>query len=342
MIEFKNVSKTYNGKNKNIHALKDINLSIKKGEIFGVIGFSGAGKSSLLRCVNLLEIPTSGKVFIEGQDITSLSPKEVRQIKKKIGMVFQHFNLLNSKTIFENVSLPLKLEKANKNEINQRVLRLLDFVGLKEKADCYPDELSGGQKQRVGIARALATNPDILLCDEATSALDPQTTKSILQLLKKINKDYQITILMITHEMSVIKEICDRVAVMEDGKIIEQNSVFSIFSNPKQNTTKNFIRSVLNETIPEAIVNDIDAKQLRNVFKIIFVGHSANNPILSQVSKKFPIDVNILHGHITELQGIPFGNLIVQLIGEQNDINQAILFLNQQQITLKEVFEDVG
>lgn len=342
MIEFKNVSKTYNGKNKNIHALKDINLSIKKGEIFGVIGFSGAGKSSLLRCVNLLEIPTSGKVFIEGQDITSLSPKEVRQIKKKIGMVFQHFNLLNSKTIFENVSLPLKLEKANKNEINQRVLRLLDFVGLKEKADCYPDELSGGQKQRVGIARALATNPDILLCDEATSALDPQTTKSILQLLKKINKDYQITILMITHEMSVIKEICDRVAVMEDGKIIEQNSVFSIFSNPKQNTTKNFIRSVLNETIPEAIVNDIDAKQLRNVFKIIFVGHSANNPILSQVSKKFSIDVNILHGHITELQGIPFGNLIVQLIGEQNDINQAILFLNQQQITLKEVFEDVG
>ena len=233
MIELKSVTKVYDSGGQKINALNGVDLTVQEGEIFGVIGFSGAGKSSLIRCVNLLERQTSGNVIVDGKDLTTLSPKEIREVKRNIGMVFQHFNLLNSKTVFHNVAMPLLLAKVPKKEINQRVGELLEFVGLADKANNYPDQLSGGQKQRIGIARALATRPSILLCDEATSALDPQTTNSILQLLKKINHEYKITILMITHEMAVIREICDQVAVIEEGRIIERGSVFQVFSSPK-------------------------------------------------------------------------------------------------------------
>src|SRR4051794_16052592 len=233
MIEFQNLTKIYHSGDRQVAALNGIDLKINKGEIYGVIGYSGAGKSSLIRCVNFLEQPTSGKVIVDGHDLTALSTKEIREIKKNIGMIFQHFNLLNSKSVFANVAMPLTLAKAPKDQIKKRVYELLEFVGLADKADAYPDQLSGGQKQRVGIARALATQPTILLCDEATSALDPQTTSSILQLLKKVNQEYNIMILIITHEMSVIREICDRVAVMEEGKIIEEGTVFDVFSSPE-------------------------------------------------------------------------------------------------------------
>ena len=228
MIEFIDVDKTYPGSEAPVHALDNINFKVDAGEIYGVVGYSGAGKSTLLRCVNQLESVSEGKVIVDGKDLTSLTPSELRVIKKRIGMIFQHFNLLNSKTIYTNVAMPLILNKTPKNEIKARVTELLDFVGLSDKASQYPDQLSGGQKQRVGIARALATNPSILLCDEATSALDPQTTESILELLRKINKEYNITILLITHEMSVIRDVCHKVAVMENGKIIERGSVFDV------------------------------------------------------------------------------------------------------------------
>ncbi|UYZ21220.1 methionine ABC transporter ATP-binding protein [Mesobacillus jeotgali] len=338
MITFEKVEKVYESRGNKVAALNGIDLEIKEGEIFGVIGFSGAGKSSLIRCVNLLERPTSGRVIVDGCDMTSLSVKEVREIKKNIGMVFQHFNLLNSKTVFDNVAMPLILAKLPKDKIKERVYQLLDFVGLADKADNYPDQLSGGQKQRIGIARALATQPKILLCDEATSALDPQTTSSILQLLKKINKEYNITILIITHEMSVIREICDRVAVIEDGRIIEEDTVFSVFSAPKTETARNFISTIMNDSIPDSVYRIIEGNSgLHKVFRINFVGESAGQPLLSQLSKKFDINVNVLFGNITELQGIPFGNLIVEFQGSDKEILRALNFIDQQKVSIKEV-----
>lgn len=240
MITFEGVEKVYESGGQKVHALNGIDLHVDKGEIYGVIGFSGAGKSTLIRCVNFLEKPTAGKVFVGGRDLMSLSKAEIRTVKRKIGMVFQHFNLLNSKTIFANVAEPLALVKTPKADIKKKVTELLRFVGLEDKARDYPDQLSGGQKQRVGIARALATNPEVLLCDEATSALDPQTTGDILKLLKRVNEQYNITILLITHEMNVAKEICDKVAVIEKGRIIESGSVFDVFSAPETETAKSF------------------------------------------------------------------------------------------------------
>lgn len=241
MIEFNQVSKVFDSGGKKVEALSDVQLTVEKGDIFGVIGFSGAGKSTLIRTVNLLEYPTSGEVIVEGRNLAKLSENEIRQAKKDIGMIFQHFNLLNSKTVFDNVAMPLFLSGYNKKAVKEQVYEILRFVGLEEKANNYPDQLSGGQKQRVGIARALVTNPSILLCDEATSALDPETTTSILNLLKRINEEYKITILIITHEMEVIKQICNRVAVMEDGHVIETGNVFDIFAQPKTDTTRNFV-----------------------------------------------------------------------------------------------------
>ena len=232
MIEFQQVTKTFQVNKQKVEALKGIDLIVERGDIFGVVGYSGAGKSTLIRLVNLLERPSTGQVIVDGQPLTALKPKQLRQEKKKIGMIFQHFNLLNSKTVFDNVAIPLVLSGTPKTIIKKRVEELLDFVGLADKTKSYPEQLSGGQKQRIGIARALATNPSILLCDEATSALDPQTTSAVLQLLKKINKQYNITILLITHEMSVIREICNKVAVMEGGLVVEQGSVFEVFASP--------------------------------------------------------------------------------------------------------------
>ncbi|MFC0414147.1 methionine ABC transporter ATP-binding protein [Cytobacillus solani] len=338
MIEFQNLKKVYTSGGQQVAALNGIDLTINKGEIFGVIGFSGAGKSSLIRCVNWLEQPTSGRVIVDGYDLTALSAKEIREVKRNIGMVFQHFNLLNSKTVFANVAMPLILAKVPKEEMKKRVNELLEFVGLSDKANNYPDQLSGGQKQRIGIARALATKPSILLCDEATSALDPQTTSSILELLKKINREYNITILIITHEMAVIREICDRVAVIEAGKIIEEGTVFNVFSSPKTETARNFVSSVMNDQIPDSIKEIVEKNEgLQKIFRINFIGNSAGQPLLSQLAKKFDIHINVLFGNITELQGTPFGNLIVEFQGAESEINRALMFISQEKVTVKEV-----
>ncbi|SFA71064.1 MULTISPECIES: methionine ABC transporter ATP-binding protein [unclassified Bacillus (in: firmicutes)] len=343
MITFKDVTKTYESNGQKVPALNGINLKINEGEIFGVIGFSGAGKSSLIRCVNFLEKPTTGKVIVGGQDLAGLSKKEIRDAKRKIGMVFQHFNLLNSKTVFANVAMPLSLAGVPKDEIKQRVNELIEFVGLTDKANQYPDQLSGGQKQRVGIARALATRPAILLCDEATSALDPQTTNSILQLLKRINKEYNITILLITHEMGVIREVCDKVAVIEEGKIIESGTVFEVFSNPLTKTAKNFVSSVMHDKIPDSIQKILsESGRDRRIYKVIFVGQSAGEPLLSQIAKQFKVDVNILYGNITELQGTPFGNIIVEFNGTETEINRALIYINNRNVTIKEVISNAS
>lgn len=336
MIKFQNVCKIYETNNEKIEALKDINLTVEKGDIFGVIGFSGAGKSTLIRTVNLLEKPTTGKVLVEGKDLTTLTNSKLRKEQKKIGMIFQHFNLLHSKTVYQNVALPLVLSKVRKNEIEQRVKDTLSFVGLSDKADRYPDELSGGQKQRVGIARALVTNPSILLCDEATSALDPETTTSILKLLKKINNEYNITILIITHEMEVIKEICNQVAVMEDGRVIERANIFDIVTRPKTETTKKFVQSIINDDIPLSIKNQMKKNNGRSrTFRLKYIGTSSNQPIVSQIAKNFNVEVNILHGNIIDIQGKPFGNLLLELIG--NEIERAIQFAKNMNVHIEEV-----
>lgn len=341
MIEFRSVSKVFESGDRKIEALKEVNLNINNGDIFGVIGFSGAGKSTLIRMVNLLEYPTSGEVLVNGKSLAKLPEKQLREEKKKIGMIFQHFNLLNSKTVFDNVAMPLLLSKKKKKEIEQRVYEVLQFVGLEDRAKNYPDQLSGGQKQRVGIARALVTNPTILLCDEATSALDPQTTKAILDLLKKINEEYNITILIITHEMEVIKEICNRVAVMEDGRIVETGSVFDIFAYPKTKTTRNFVRSVIRDEVPGFVYKLLKEKQSNSrVFKLKFFGVNSGQPIVSQTAKKFDIEINVLFGNITELQEIPFGHLIVEFIGDNAEIVWAIQSIVSQNIEVEEVLED--
>lgn len=340
MIEFQGVSKEFETNGTTIKAVDNVNLSIKKGEIFGVIGLSGAGKSTLIRCVNLLERPSEGKIFIRDKDILSLSKPELINVRRKVGMIFQHFHLLESKTVYHNVGFPLSLAGVPKREIKKKVDELLEFVGLSDKAKHYPDQLSGGQKQRVGIARALATSPEILLCDEATSALDPQTTKSILDLLRKVREEYNITILMITHEMQVIKEICNRVAVIEDGKIIEEGTIFDVFSNPQEPTTRNFVKTVMNDEIPSSILSIIDSYEgTSRIYRLTFIQDSAGFPVLSDVAKKFNVHTNILFGQITELQGTPFGNLIVELQGEDSEILKAIDYAGSR-VAVKEVLTD--
>lgn|SRR5699024_2293721 len=337
MIEFIDVDKTYPGSEAPVHALDNINFKVDAGEIYGVVGYSGAGKSTLIRCVNQLESVSEGKVIVDGKDLTSLTPSELRVIKKRIGMIFQHFNLLNSKTIYTNVAMPLILNKTPKNEIKARVTELLDFVGLSDKASQYPDQLSGGQKQRVGIARALATNPSILLCDEATSALDPQTTESILELLRKINKEYNITILLITHEMSVIRDVCHKVAVMENGKIIERGSVFDVFSNPETETGRRFVNTVMQTELPNYVQDLVQESDGQHIYRINFINQLAVKPYLSQISKLYDLNVNVLFGNITELQGIPFGNLIVQFDGSAPELEKALLYLEENNVHYSEV-----
>lgn len=334
MISFDRVSKVYESGGQSVHAVEDVSLTIEQGEIFGIIGFSGAGKSTLLRLVNMLERPTSGTVSIDGKDITSLPAKELRHLRQKIGMIFQGFNLFNSRTVYGNIAYPLKLARLRKDEIKRRVTELLQFVGLEDKANYYPEQLSGGQKQRVGIARALATYPDVLICDEATSALDPETTSEILNLLKKVNKEYKVTILLITHEMHVVKEICDKVAVMEKGKVIEEGAIFDVFTSPKTKTTQNFVRSVINDHLPKSVIRKIQNGGL--IYRIIFTGEATGQPLLSYIAKQYHVDVNVLYGNIIELQGILFGNLLVELQGEVKEIQKALQHLRLQ-VQLKEV-----
>lgn len=338
MIQFKEVTKTYQSGKQEIHALNGIDLTVETGEIFGVIGFSGAGKSSLIRTVNLLERPSSGHVLIDGKDISTLSAREIRKTRKNIGMIFQHFNLLNSKTVFHNVAMPLILANTPKNKIKEQVKELLEFVGLADQATKYPDQLSGGQKQRIGIARALATNPSVLLCDEATSALDPQTTQAILELLRRINREYNITILLITHEMGVIREICDKVAVLEAGKVIEQGTVFEVFTNPQQPTTQRFVRSVMNDELPESLLKQIqNPSRINSIYRIQFTGTSVGQPLMSRISRKYQLDLNVLFGNITELQGAPYGNLIVEFIGPAEEIKKALADIRGGNVNVEEV-----
>ncbi|WP_018665311.1 methionine ABC transporter ATP-binding protein [Heyndrickxia acidiproducens] len=344
MLVLDDIHKVYGkGKDKKVEALKGINLRVEKGEIFGVVGYSGAGKSTLIRCVNLLERPTSGKVLINGVDLVALPPKALRQQRKKIGMIFQQFNLLQSKTIFQNVAMPLILEHRPKQEIQAKVTELLTFVGLEDRMNHYPGQLSGGQKQRVGIARALATDPDILLCDEATSALDPNTTESVLDLLRKVRDELGITILMITHEMNVIRDICDKVAVIEGGKIVEQGPVIDIFTEPKTQIARSFVKTVLNDAIPRSVQRLIDESSRNHphgIYRILFKGASTNMPLLSNTAKHFDVDLNVLHGMVTELQGIPFGNLLVEFKGSQSEMEKAIQYIRENNAIIKEVGED--
>lgn len=335
MIEFKQAAKTFRLANREVHAVKDVSLSIKQGEIFGIIGFSGAGKSTLLRLVNLLELPSSGSIQVQGVDLASLSQKELRKLRRRIGMIFQNFNLFNSRTVAGNVAYPLKLAGVPKREITARVEELLRFVGLSDKAKDFPDQLSGGQKQRVGIARALATSPDILICDEATSALDPDTTEDILRLLKKVNKDLGITILLITHEMNVIQSICNRVAVMEDGGVIESGSVFDTFTNPQHKTTQRFIRTVQQELPSKKLLDEWREKGGTQLYRIIFKGEVASNPILSTVTRKHGVDFNIIYGSVRELQEQFFGNLLVSFEGGSDAVQRV---LNELQ-TIVEIVE---
>lgn len=326
MIEIKNLTKTYFTKDREVKAVNNVSITIQDGEIFGIVGYSGAGKSSLLRCINLLERPTSGKITVDGVDLTKLDNKRLRQARLKIGMIFQHFNLVSQKTVAENIAFALKASKTPKNRIEKRVDELLDMVGLADKKDVYPGQLSGGQKQRVGIARALANNPKVLLCDEATSALDPTTTKSILNLLKKINKELNITIVIITHEMDVVKEICHCMAIMENGRIVEQGNVYDIFASPKEQLTKEFIQSVVSFDLPKATLRLLKG----TLVKLLFRGEVAGEGVVSETLKKFQINGNFLHGSIEYIQERPLGIFIMELTGDQEEINKAIHYIEHR------------
>jgi len=333
VIEILNVEKVFKNKKSEVHALRNVSLKVEKGDIFGIVGYSGAGKSTLLRLVNLLEKPTSGSVKIEEREIINLSEKELNILRKNIGMVFQQFNLLESQTVYQNLKIPLIISGAPKNSIDKRIEELLDFVGLKDKKNSSVSKLSGGQKQRIGIARALATHPKILLCDEATSALDPKTTKSILQLLKKINNEFGITILLITHEMEVVKEICNKVAVMQDGEIKEQGNIIEIFTNPQENITKNFISSIINNDIPESLKEELDLNL--PVVKLTFLGEKSGQPLISEINKKFDISTKILSASVNELSNTILGVLVVQLEGNPAIINEVEEFIKNRGVRIE-------
>mgnify|MGYP000947506862 FL=1 len=333
VIEILNVEKVFKNKKSEVHALRNVSLKVEKGDIFGIVGYSGAGKSTLLRLVNLLEKPTSGSVKIEGKEIINLSEKELNILRKNIGMVFQQFNLLESQTVYQNLKIPLIISGTSKNSIDKRIEELLDFVGLKDKKNSSVSKLSGGQKQRIGIARALATHPKILLCDEATSALDPKTTKSILELLKKINNEFGITILLITHEMEVVKEICNKVAVMQDGEIKEQGNIIEIFTNPQENITKNFISSVINNSIPESLKEELDLNL--PVVKLTFLGEKSGQPLISEINKKFDISTKILSASVNELGNTILGVLVVQLEGNPAIVNEVEEFIKNRGVKIE-------
>mgnify|MGYP000912150689 FL=1 len=325
MIEISNVKKVFKNKKVKVHALKDVSLKVEKGDIFGIVGYSGAGKSTLLRLVNLLEKPDSGSVKLEGKEIIGLSEGELNELRKNIGMVFQQFNLLETQTVYQNLKIPLVISKTPKSEINERIDELLDFVGLKDKKNVSVSKLSGGQKQRIGIARALATHPKILLCDEATSALDPKTTKSILELLKKINQEFGITILLITHEMEVVKEICNKVAVMQDGEIKEQGNIIEIFTNPKERITKDFISSVINNDIPVSLLKELDLTL--PIVRLTFLGENSGQSLISEINKNFDITTKILSASINELGNTILGVLVIQLGGNLELIGKVEEFI---------------
>ncbi len=335
-IELKDVSKTFEVKHKRVEALKSTNLVINDGEIFGLIGFSGAGKSTLLRLINLLERPTTGSITVNDVVLDRLSEKDLRLKRQKIGMIFQQFNLIESKSVYENIEFVLKASKFDKRKVKDKIAELLELVGLSDKMHSLPKNLSGGQKQRVGIARALANEPEVLLCDEATSALDPDTTKNILKLLKKINKDLGITIVLITHEMEVIKEVADRVGVMSDGEIIETDDVYSIFSHPQHEVTRGFVQDIYDFVIPPHI-EETDQSQ---VITIKFLNENAEANYVNQLYRHFDLDISILNGRIEYINGMPLGFLMLHVQGDGQEISKLKQFIvDSKGIEEAEIYE---
>ncbi|ATV70944.1 methionine ABC transporter ATP-binding protein [Fusobacterium pseudoperiodonticum] len=332
MITLEKVNKVYSN---GLHAVKDVSLKVNKGDIFGIIGLSGAGKSSLIRLINRLEEPTSGKIFINGENILEFNKKQLLERRKKIGMIFQHFNLLSSRTVEENIAFALEIANWNKNEIKERVAMLLDIVGLSDKAKYYPSQLSGGQKQRVSIARALANNPDILLSDEATSALDPKTTKSILELIKKIQQKFSLTVVMITHQMEVVKEVCNRVAIMSDGRIVEEGGVHHIFADPKNEITKELISYVHQQTDTEI---DYLHHRGKKIVKVKFLGTSTQEPIISKVIKEYGIDISVLGGTIDKLATMNIGHLYLELDGDLSAQDKAIELMGTMDVIVEVIY----
>ena len=340
MFKLSHIEKTYDSPAGPVKALKDIDLEIARGEIYGIIGLSGAGKSTLIRCINMLERPTSGTVIIDGQELTTMNDSELRKTRKSIGMIFQHFNLLSSATVYDNIAFPLRLGSMSEKDIQTRVAPLLELVGLADKAHQYPAQLSGGQKQRVGIARALASEPKVLLCDEATSALDPQTTKSILELIRDINQKLSLTVVVITHEMQVIKDICDKVAVIENGIIAEQGTVLEVFTNPQQAITKEFISVLLSNELPAAFrgnaISQEHAPDSYLLLRLTFIGASADDPVIAGMIRSFPqIEVTMLFGTLNQIKRTPYGRMIIGVTGDETYISKALKYLYEHDLKVE-------
>lgn len=338
IISFENLSKRYEKKGQTFVALDNVTFKVNKGDVYGLIGFSGAGKSTLLRMVNALETPTEGKVFVKGVDLTSLKEGKLREVRKDIGMIFQEFNLLETKTVFDNIAIPLVLRHESKQKIKSRVEELLKFVGLEDKAKALPGELSGGQKQRVGIARALATEPEILLCDEATSALDPDTTESILNLLARVNKELNVTILFVTHTIRVVQKLCNKVAILEHGKLVENGSVIDIFSKPKSTIAKRFVETVIPSKIPESIVAELKKYEANyKVIRIFFHAEHATDDVIWQINAKLGVHTNVMFSSVTELQGRVLSIITLQLTGNEEDFKKVEDYINSHGIAFEEV-----
>ncbi|WP_053360477.1 methionine ABC transporter ATP-binding protein [Bacillus sp. FJAT-27251] len=331
MISIKDVIKTYASRSGDVKAVDKVNLEIEEGEIFGVIGYSGAGKSTLIRMLNGLEIPTEGTINVAGREVSRIKGAELRRARQEISMIFQHFNLLWSRTVAENIAFPLEIAGVAKQEREKRVNELISLVGLDGRGEAYPSQLSGGQKQRVGIARALANNPKVLLCDEATSALDPQTTDSILDLLVDINRRLGLTIVLITHEMHVIRKICHRVAVMEGGRIVESGPVLNVFKNPQQPITKRFVQQVTEpEETKETVEHLLQRYPHGKVVQLTFVGEGAEQPLITNTIRNYPVMVNILQGKITQTQEGAYGTLFIHLDGDEEVSQAAIKYMSSQ------------
>jgi D-methionine transport system ATP-binding protein len=343
MITLENVSKTFPAAAGSVEAVKNVTLRVEQGEIHGVIGFSGAGKSTLVRCINLLERPDCGRVFLDDKELTALSKRELRKARRKIGMIFQQFNLFASRTAFQNIAYPLRYSGLSKEQIKKRVGELLTLVGLEDKEKSYPSQLSGGQKQRVAIARALANEPVALLCDEATSALDPQTTHAILRLLKELNERLGITIIIITHEMQVVKEICDRVTVMENGAVVESGEVFAVFANPTQQITQDFINTTTNLSKINQLVGEnhelTDLKPGEYILKFKYLEKTAAAPLVSTVSRLYGIDVNIIFANLDWIGGAPLGEMISVVSGGKENIDRAVEYLKQNKVGVEVILD---
>jgi len=328
-ISFENVSKSFEVDGRRVEALRSVDLEVGRGDIFGIVGYSGAGKSTLLRTVNALERPTSGRVVVDGREISSLTGPALWRARRGIGMIFQQFNLLASRTVYGNIAYPLALSGLGKDAVLDRVEELLDFVGLTDKALAYPSQLSGGQKQRVGIARALATRPDILISDESTSALDPETTGEVLELLQRVNEEYLVTILLVTHEIDVIRQIANRVAVMDSGRVVEHGTVYDVFSNPQNPTTRRFVSSVLHHVPSPQTLDRIRAVHRGRIVQLHVEDRESNDPFLSRIARAHGVDVNIVYGGIDELQARSFGSLTIELLGDDAAVDAAIAGLRE-------------